>query len=124
MNAERGLVAWGAASHGGVIPSESLSLLSSNVLTVKSTRKAFAAMKGDYSVVSWGNMYQGGDQSDVASYLSVNGVGKVYELCSNEAAFSAALMDGGIAVWGHMTVLGITGGKFISTGDSYIYGCL
>ena len=57
---------------------------------------AFAALKRDGSVVTWGNELGGADSSAVASQLA-GGVVKVY---SNGFAFAALKRDGSVISWG------------------------
>ena len=47
-----------------------MSSLLTGVKTIYSSGGAFAALKNDGSVVSWGNDYYGGDSSAVASQLT------------------------------------------------------
>ena len=58
---------------------------------------AFAALKNDGSVVTWGNADYGGDSTAVASNLSSN-VTAVY---SNRGAFAAVKADGSVVTWGN-----------------------
>ncbi len=58
---------------------------------------AFAALKTDGSVISWGDSNSGGDQSSVALSLS-NGVERIY---STVSAFAALKNDGSIITWGN-----------------------
>jgi len=55
---------------------------------------AFAALKNDGSVVTWGGV--GGDSSRVRGQLS-NGVTQLY---SNQNAFAALKQDGSVVTWG------------------------
>ena len=57
---------------------------------------AFAALKADGSVVTWGNPYEGGDSSAVASQLA-SGVTQVF---SNYSSFAALKADGSVVTWG------------------------
>ena len=69
--------------------------LSSGVVDIYSTRKAFAALKSDGSVITWGSAYDGGDSSSVSSELS-SGVIGVY---STNYAFAALKSDGSVVAW-------------------------
>ena len=60
---------------------------------------AFAALKADGSVVTWGNSGFGGDSSAVASQLS-SGVSQIF---STGSAFAALKSDGSIVTWGDST---------------------
>ena len=57
---------------------------------------AFAALKNDGSVVTWGNSYGGGDSSSVADKLS----SKVKAIYSTGWAFAALKDDGSVVTWG------------------------
>ncbi|WP_319587183.1 DUF4347 domain-containing protein [uncultured Desulfobulbus sp.] len=58
-------------------------------------RLAFAALKADGSVVTWGDSGSGGDSSTVASSLA--GVQQIY---STGFAFAALKADGSVVTWG------------------------
>jgi hypothetical protein len=103
LNAQ--VVTWGQGVHGGDSSSVA-SELSSGVSTIYSNRYAFAALKDDGSVVTWGSSYDPtdgsysviseGDLSSVASELS-SGVSSIY---STEYAFAALKNDGSVVTWG------------------------
>ena len=57
---------------------------------------AFAALKDDGSVVTWGSAAHGGDSSSVSSLLS-GGVSVIY---SSWGAFAALKTDGSVVTWG------------------------
>ena len=59
--------------------------------------KAFAALKDDGSVVTWGDSNTGGDSSAVAADLS-SGVEQIY---SNPWAFAALKENGSVITWGN-----------------------
>ena len=71
--------------------------LKSGVKTIYRSSNAFAALKEDGSVVTWGNTYSGGDSSSVANKLK-SGVIAIY---SNANAFVALKEDGSIVGWGN-----------------------
>ena len=58
-------------------------------------RGAFAAIKADGSVVTWGDSTRGGDSSSVANQLN-SGVSKVY---GNDNGFAAVKDDGSVVTW-------------------------
>ena len=70
--------------------------LSSGVTKVSSNPHAFAALKNDGSVVTWGLSAYGGNSTSVAASLS-SGVINVY---SNDGAFAALKNDGSVVTWG------------------------
>ncbi|OBU77676.1 Calx-beta domain-containing protein [Cylindrospermopsis raciborskii] len=63
---------------------------------------AFAALKSDGSVVTWGNSSDGGDSSSVSSRLT-SGVTQIF---SNAIAFAALKSDGSVVTWGDSTLGG------------------
>ena len=59
---------------------------------------AFAALRADGSVVTWGASAHGGNSSAVASQL--NGMVDVVEVFSTRSAFAALRADGSVVTWG------------------------
>ena len=72
-------------------------LLKDGVEDIFSTASAFAALKSDGSVVTWGDRDGGGDSDSVSDQIQ-NGVEKIF---SNESAFAALKSDGSVVAWGH-----------------------
>jgi predicted alpha/beta-fold hydrolase len=72
------------------------SQLRSGVEQIFSTGNAFAALKSDGSVVTWGNPDGSGDSSGVASQLR-SGVEQIF---STGSAFAALKSDGSVVTWG------------------------
>jgi alpha-tubulin suppressor-like RCC1 family protein len=70
---------------------------------------AFAALREDGSVITWGDANEGGDSSLVSEQL--NGSIKVKEIYSNTGAFAALREDGSVVTWGDS----------IQGGDSRLY---
>ena len=99
------VVTWGAGlnlfkdfphtSYGGNSNSVS-SNLQGDVADVFSNSTAFAALKSNGSVVTWGSMGFGGDSNSVSSALE----GGVVDVISNEAGFVAVKNDGSLVIWG------------------------
>ena len=79
--------------------------ITSDVIDIVSTYRAFAALKLDGSVVTWGHQNDGGSQiesvSNVESLLTSD-VKKVY---SNNYAFCALKKDGTVVCWGNQTTV-------------------
>ena len=69
--------------------------LSSGIIKIFSTYNAFAALKSDGSVVTWGHTY-GGNSSSVSSDLSSG----VIDISSTYSAFAALKSDGSVVTWG------------------------
>ncbi|CAE7879702.1 MCAT [Symbiodinium sp. KB8] len=61
-----------------------------------STHTAFALLRCDGSVVTWGSAYQGGDS--VAFQSKLKDVSKIY---SSDYAFAAVRSDGSVVTWGN-----------------------
>ena len=70
--------------------------MAATVARVFSTEDAFAALKTDGSVVTWGNRGFGGDSTAVASRVAAN----VTSISSNRYAFAALKTDGSVVTWG------------------------
>jgi hypothetical protein len=70
--------------------------LSSGVTKVYSNSFAFAALKNDGSMVTWGSSAYGGDSTSVAASLSSG----VTAVCANLYAFAALKSDGQVITWG------------------------
>ena len=66
-----------------------------NVKSIVSTVSAFAALKGDGSVVCWGNRDYGGNAGEKQQNLM-----DVFHLVAAERAFAAQRKDGKEIVWG------------------------
>ncbi|MCX6964698.1 MAG: putative Ig domain-containing protein [Verrucomicrobia bacterium] len=109
------IITWGSAFYGGnstiyLSPSNSFvsvaSMLSSNVKEMFSTSNAFAALKNDGSVVTWGEDRAGGNSSvyhgyyDTYSSISSNLTSNVKTIYSNYSAFVAVKQSGPIVTWG------------------------
>ena len=72
------------------------SSIDSGVIEISSTDDAFAALKSDGSVVTWGSSAYGGDSSSVSTALGSG----VIEIFSTQRAF-AALKSESVVTWGH-----------------------
>ena len=68
----------------------------SRLKEIYSNSCAFAALKSDGQVVTWGNAVFGGDSSSVADELA-SGVQRIY---STSHAFAAVKEDGRVVTWG------------------------
>ena len=78
---------------------------------------AFAGIKTDGSVVTWGNASSGGDSSAVTADLSV-GVVQIY---SNPNSFAALKEDGSVVTWGHSEYGGDSSSVDLSSGVIGLY---
>ena len=103
--------------------------LRSGVTEIFSTRYAYAALKGDGSLVTWGLQKAGGDSSGVLDRLQVG----VKSVASTRYAFAALLKDGSIVSWGDKdarvmdkkTRKALVNGEFVSiTSSRYGFAAL
>ncbi len=86
-------------SLGAVVSaSPSLLLLPGHTEAEYQNQYAFAALKADGSVVSWGDSASGGDTSAVAALI--DGSVRVTRIYSNAQAFAALRADGSVITWG------------------------
>ena len=88
---------WGLKKHGGDPPSSVRQKLTRGVQLIASTKGAFAAVKGDGSVVTWGHKDYGGDSDSVQQQLK-SGVQHIY---ATNSAFAALKADGSVVAWGN-----------------------
>ena len=120
LRADGSVVAWGAASSGAdlclytynvgsnsyIKGASVAAYLNGGVDSIYSTSSAFAALRSDGSVITWGASRAGGDSSAVTSQL--NGtvpVVKIFSaegLASSGSAFAALRADGSIVAWGNV----------------------
>ena len=114
---------WGISSYGASDPS-----ISSGVVNIYSTSRAFAALKSDGSVQVWGYSSWGGSDPSISS-----GVVNIY---STYRAFAALKSDGSVQVWGDSSyggsdpsissgVVNIYSNKYVFVavgGTSMVYG--
>ena len=87
--------------------------LQSGVTQIFSNEYAFAALKEDGSVVTWGSSWAGGTSSFTSGKLSSG----VSQISSTETAFAALKDDGSVVVWGEP----LTGGV-IPSGNNHKFG--
>ncbi len=79
---------------------------------------AFAAIKADGSVITWGSNKYGGDSSTVAKDL--DGSIDVVQIYSNKYAFAALRADGSVVTWGDYVSISTVASKL--TGNvTHIY---
>jgi len=69
-----------------------------DVQHIYSTSRAFAAVKADGSVVTWGSTAHGGDSRAVQGQLA-----DVQHIYSTDFAFAAVKVDGSVVTWGSAT---------------------
>ena len=94
---------------------ESLTLPFNNVINIFKTTHAFAALKSDGSVVTWGYTVDGGNSSGVAGSLT-----NIQTIVSSAYSFAAIQMGGNVITWGGVNVNG-DGGNTGSVGQNIVY---
>eukprot|EP01060_Flectonema_neradi_P016591 TRINITY_DN2320_c4_g1_i1.p1 TRINITY_DN2320_c4_g1~~TRINITY_DN2320_c4_g1_i1.p1 ORF type:complete len:4269 (+),score=762.65 TRINITY_DN2320_c4_g1_i1:44-12850(+) len=94
------VVAWGDPTQGGSA-STVQGLLTSSVRGVYSNDAAFAALKSDGTVVTWGQGFAGGDSSTVASDLRDVTFGEIASITPSSQAFAALSANGRVTTWGN-----------------------
>ena len=67
-----------------------------NVQQIQASLRAFAAITGDGSVVTWGCIVYGSDNRSVQDQLK-----NVKQIQASVRAFAAILGDGSVVTWGH-----------------------
>ena len=87
------VLSWGHHKSGGDAAGVMQSLI--NVVDMKATEHAFAAILGSGKVVTWGDAESGGDSSMVQDRLQ-----HVQKVFATDRAFAAVLKDGGVVTWG------------------------
>jgi alpha-tubulin suppressor-like RCC1 family protein len=70
--------------------------LTSNIVSITANWNAFAALKSDGTVYSWGNKYSGGG---VSSH-TMSSLRNVRSLTATHGAFAALRTDGSVFSWG------------------------
>ncbi|WFO49867.1 Ig-like domain-containing protein [Aeromonas veronii] len=91
------VVTWGIGEAGdsSVADSSAVAHLLTDVKAITAGQSAYAALKGDGTVVTWGDPNYGGDSSSVAGQLV-----DVKAVFTNGAAFAALKNDGTVVSWG------------------------
>ena len=92
---EGSVVTWGSGPYGGGSQTVATAL-SSDVVKIYNTERAFAALKSDGSLAVWGNAEYGGDPSTVQAALASG----VVSVTTNLKAFCAVKSDGSAVTWG------------------------
>ena len=90
---------WGEADDGG--DSSAVQDQLKNVQQIQASHQAFAAIRGDGSVVTWGLAECGGDSSAVQDQLR-----DVQQIQASDGAFAAVLGSGSVVTWGNQSLGG------------------
>jgi uncharacterized protein YjbI with pentapeptide repeats len=112
--------AGGTGGDGGGSSVSAAASLTSGVVAIYSTDRAFAAIKTDGSVVTWGYSSTGGSAGSLASSLT-SGVVAVY---STGKAFAALKNDGRVITWGHSNEGGDSSSVSVSSGVVSVYSAV
>ena len=92
------MITWSNNEYGGNSSSVANSI-NSGVIEIFSTQRAFAALKSDGSVITWGGLNGqvfGNNSSSVANSINSG----VIDISSNQRAFAALKSDGSVITWG------------------------
>ncbi len=109
---------WGNTDYGGIgMAPSSVTDANSGVVAVYSTEEAFAALKTDGSVVTWGRSNYGGSGAPSSVTNANSGVVSIY---STSSAFAALKNDGSVVAWGVSSNGGTTPGN-VSSGVVAVY---
>ena len=105
------VAAWGASANGGAVPASDPNAVPDpatrvtnglvNVISISSTQYAFAAIKSDGTVVSWGLAGNGGPGAMNAHAGQPSGLTGVIAVYGNAHCFLALKEDRTAEVWGH-----------------------
>ncbi|MGZ9899180.1 Ig-like domain-containing protein [Shewanella gaetbuli] len=68
-----------------------------DIISIAATQSAFAALKSDGTVITWGDARYGGDSSSVQSLLT-----DIVTIIGNAYAFAAIKADGTVITWGQL----------------------
>eukprot|EP00929_Paragymnodinium_shiwhaense_P053292 TRINITY_DN26671_c0_g1_i2.p1 TRINITY_DN26671_c0_g1~~TRINITY_DN26671_c0_g1_i2.p1 ORF type:complete len:701 (+),score=115.86 TRINITY_DN26671_c0_g1_i2:119-2104(+) len=83
-----------------------LAVLVEQPIRIYATDAAFAAVRADGTVVTWGNPWAGGDCSSVREQLTGEQQPPIQHIYTNQSSFAALRGDGSIVSWGNP----VTGG--------------
>ncbi|CAJ1383432.1 unnamed protein product [Effrenium voratum] len=87
---------------GEIVPNAEVTATLTGVLEVRANLGAFAALKEDETLVTWGKSEWGGDSSAVQHQLT-----RVVEVCATAKAFAARTTEGVVVAWGAGTHGGV-----------------
>ncbi|CAE8643035.1 unnamed protein product, partial [Polarella glacialis] len=73
-----------------------------DIISVTGSGGAFAAIRQNGCVLTWGDDAEGGDSSEVAALLTEG----VVHICGIEQAFAAIKADGSVVTWGQQNMGG------------------
>ncbi|GAB5368636.1 hypothetical protein AAMO2058_001336700, partial [Amorphochlora amoebiformis] len=121
---EPSLVCWGNSGQGGDTSTVANNLTSGIITTsIKSSTEAFALIKQDGSIISWGASAFGGDAR--AANAARNGVPAV-AIYPAKNGFAALLSNGNVVSWGDTDLDGVKIDSFCTkiAGSEDAFGCI
>ncbi|MGD9971217.1 MAG: DUF4347 domain-containing protein, partial [Sulfuricurvum sp.] len=99
IEADPRIFAEGVEDYAGLLTTSSSASYPGHSLGEFRNTSAFAALRADGSVVTWGSSIYGGDSSSVAS--QIDGTLDVTQVFSAYRAFAALRTDGSVVTWGN-----------------------
>ena len=100
--------AWGAVGSGGNINTITGGAITSDVVALYSSLHAFAALKTNGSVSTWGDNASGGNQTVGSTSVASNLTSGVVEICFAQYSMAALKSDGTVVTWGHTSYGGVS----------------
>jgi hypothetical protein len=104
--------AWGLTGYGGGTDINAVTggVITSDVVALYSNVNAFAALKTNGSVSTWGDNASGGNQtlSSTATSVASNLTSGVVEIFATEYSMAALTSDGTVITWGHSSYGGVS----------------
>ena len=107
LKSDGSVVAWGDQRYGGILSTHNngtytsvASSLTSGVVSIYSTERAFAALKSNGSVVAWGDSPYGGAPNGATYFPPSSLSSGVVAIYSTTGAFAALKSDGSLQAWG------------------------
>merc|ERR1712118_114409 len=98
-----GVVTWGTNRAGANVTQATLDkLVGKDIVDIKGSGFAFAALLADGSIVTWGSSMNGGDSSSIQAALAESPAKSIFSPSALRTTngFAAILQDGSVVAWG------------------------
>ena len=102
------VTAWGAVYNGGNINTITGGAITYGVVALYSSTHAFAALKTNGSVSTWGDNSSGGNQTVGGTSVASDLNSGVVEICFARYSMAALKSDGTVVTWGHTSYGGVS----------------